>query len=94
MILTPLYQTGSSRTGTLNCTYDELVAVLGFTDNATKLDDTYKVKARWGFVDEKGRQGFIWCYKHSGSMKTCTYWSTDGDKTLLTELFGDKFTSY
>lgn len=88
-VLKPIAECGASRTGTLSATYKEIVEKI-FKPNATKLDDPYKVKASWGFEDEGGRQGFIWCYKHQGKKETCTEWSVDGDKNLLTELFGDK----
>lgn len=87
--LTPISECGGSRQGTLSASYKEIVEKI-FKPNATKLDDPDKVKASWGFQDESGRKGFIWCYKHYGKKETCKEWSIDGDKNLLTELFGDK----
>lgn len=88
MKLLPIPKIGSSRTGILRTTYAEILEKV-FSPNATKLDDPGKVKASWGFVDEKGREGFIWCYKHYGKPETCTSWSVDGDITLLKEIFGN-----
>jgi hypothetical protein len=86
--LTPIAECGGSKQGSLKITYPEIVAKI-FKPNATKLDDSDKVKASWGFEDNKGRKGFVWCYKHYGKKETCTEWSVDGDKDLLTELFGE-----
>ena len=86
--LTPIAECGESKQGSLKITYAEIVAKI-FKPNATKLDDPYKVKASWGFEDNKGRKGFVWCYKYYGEKETCTQWSVDGDRTLLTELFGE-----
>jgi len=86
--LNPIAECGGSKQGNLKATYNEIVAKI-FKPNATKLDDPDKVKASWGFVDNKGRKGFIWCYKFYGKKETCTEWSIDGDIELLTELFGN-----
>ena len=86
--LNTIAECGGSKHGELNATYREIVAKV-FEPNVTDLDDPYTVKASWGFVDNKGRKGFIWCYKHYGKKETCTKWSVDGDAELLTELFGD-----
>ena len=88
MKLIPIDETGSCKQGTLSTTYKEIVEKI-FEPNVTDLDDPDKVKASWGFQDKTGRKGFIWCYKHYGEKETCTDWSIDGDKTLLTELFGN-----
>jgi hypothetical protein len=87
--LTPIAECGGSKQGTLSASYKEIVEKI-FKPNATKLDDPDKVKASWGFQDENGRKGFVWCYKYYGKKETCTSWSVDGDKNLLSELFGDK----
>lgn len=87
--LKPVAECGGSRTGTLSTNYKEIVEKI-FKENATELDDTDRVKASWGFEDESGRKAFIWCYKHYGKKETCKEWSVDGDKNLLTELFGSK----
>ena len=88
----PIQETGSGRTGTLNISYDEIIAKVG-KPNATKLDDPDKVKASWGFQDNLKRKGFIWSYKvPSRNVKSNTYWSTDGDKNLLVHLFGNAYT--
>jgi hypothetical protein len=86
--LTPITECGKSKKGSLEITYAEIVAKI-FKPNTTKLDDPDKVKASWGFEDDKGRKGFIWCYKYYGKKETCTEWSVDGDISLLTELFGE-----
>ena len=91
--LTPIAECGGGRQGTLSATYKEIVEKI-FKPNATKLDDPDKVKASWGFQDDSGRKGFVWCYKHYGKKEACTSWSVDGDKNLLTELFGDKVNLY
>jgi len=91
--LLQIRETGGSRTGTLNATYQEIVDTVG-KPNVTDMDDDKKVKASWGFSDascfSKGRKGFIWCYKFYGDAKDCTSWSVDGDKDLLNELFPGK----
>jgi len=87
--LSPVQECGGSKTGSLTITYDKIVAKI-FEPNATELDDPDKVKASWGFVDDKGRKGFIWCYKYYGEIEECQFWSVDGDKKLLTEIFGKK----
>jgi hypothetical protein len=86
--LTPIAERGKSKQGDLKATYSDIVAKI-FKPNATKLDDPRKVKASWGFADDKGRKGFIWCYEFYGKRETCTEWSVDGDKDLLKELFGE-----
>ena len=91
MKVKPISKVGSSRTGGLSATYKEIVEKI-FEPNVTELDDPDKVRASWGFEDEKGRKAFIWCYKHYGKKKDCTHWSVDGDMSLLIDLFGDKIT--
>lgn len=86
MKLTPIRETGGSRTGTLTATYDVIVKTVG-EPNVTDMDDKYKVKASWGFKSGE-RKAFIWCYKWSNP-KSCTSWSIDGDKALLKQLFGN-----
>ena len=90
MKITPIRETGDSRTGTLSTSYQEIVDVVG-EPNVTDMDDVSKVKASWGFQDENGRKGFIWCYHYYGNVKNCESWSADGNADLMTELFGDKF---
>ena len=90
MKITPIRKTGGSRTGTLEASYQEIVDVVG-KPNVTDMDDPDKVKASWGFQDDTGRKGFIWCYHYYGDVKKCNSWSTDGDTNLMTELFGNKF---
>lgn len=82
----PIYKVGGSLTKRIEISYDKIVQVLGFKPNATHLDDPDKVKASWGFRDENGRKGFIWCYKHPDPIN-CDVWSTDGDMDLIDELF-------
>jgi len=86
--LTPIRETGDSRNGTLHATYKEIVAKVG-EPNVTDMDDQEKVKASWGFQDDKGNKGFIWCYKWYGLLYTCKEWSIDGF-SLVKEIFGDK----
>lgn len=86
MKIKPIRECGGGHHGSLNVSYDTIVAVLG-EPNCTDLDDPEKVRASWGFEDERGRQGFIWCYKYYGPLEACTRWSTDGDMGLLDELF-------
>lgn len=88
IILIPISEIGGHRTGTLNLSYQEIVEKI-FKPNCTKLDDPDKVKASWGFQDQSGRKGFIWCYMWYGKKETCKEWSVDGDKNLLIELFGN-----
>jgi hypothetical protein len=88
MVLTPNRETGGSRKYTVEATYNEIVKTIGFKDNVTDMDDDDKVKASWGFQDESGRQGFIWCYKQS--KRSCTRWSAFGSLDLLKELFPGK----
>lgn len=90
MNITPIRETGGSRTGTLELDYNSICTMVG-NPNVTDLDDSDKVKASWGFQDETGKKGFIWCYKYYGDIEKCEYWSTDGDKELLTKLFGENF---
>jgi hypothetical protein len=87
--LKPIAKRGDSKKGDLKTTYSDIVARI-FEPNVTHLDDPIKVRASWGFVDDKGRKGFIWCYEFFGKKEKCTAWSVDGDKELLTELFGEK----
>lgn len=87
--LTPIRETGGSKTGNLEASYDFILQTVG-KPNVTDIDDPDKVKASWGFKSGK-RKAFIWCYKHYGPVNKCQYWSTDGDASLLKELFGDKF---
>jgi len=93
MHVEPLQRTGGSRTGTLYAPYMVVRATIGFDPNVTEMDDPDKVKASWGFVDATLRKGFVWCYKHEGDPKTCGVWSTDGDPSLLNDLFGHAFTT-
>ena len=87
MKIRPIKETGSSRTGTLNTSYSNIVAKLG-EPNVTDMDDEDKVPASWGFQDEEtGRKGFIWAYKYYGNLHGCRSWSADGDASLLKELF-------
>ena len=88
MKLKPIAKIGSYRKGKLSVSFDEIVEKL-FLPNATHLDDPIKVKASWGFEDENGRQGFIWCYQYDDA-EFCYEWSVDGDKSLFKELFGDE----
>jgi hypothetical protein len=90
MKLVPI-QESTSRGGSLeDITFDQITAVLG-TDNYTKYDDSYKVKASWSYLDEgTGRKVFVWCYKVSDA-KTCKEWSCGGDHSLLFQLFGSKY---
>ncbi|MFA6569985.1 MAG: hypothetical protein WCT77_01975 [Bacteroidota bacterium] len=91
MNLIQIRETGNSRTGTINATYDEVVAIVG-KPNVTDIDDPDKVKASWGFQDKKTkRKGFIWSYKWYGDVTKCYVFSADGDASLLKELFGDKY---
>lgn len=93
MKIVPIKETGGSRTGILNTDYDTIVKQVG-KPNVTDMDDEVKVKASWGFKDEdSGKTGFIWCYKFYGNPEDCDYWSTDGDKDLLSKLFGPNFTA-
>lgn len=87
LTITPINECGSHRTGTLSSSYREIIKVLGFSENVE--DDESKVEASWGFEDQHGRAAFVWCYKQG--KKWCTSWSTYGDPTLLTELFGNRF---
>jgi hypothetical protein len=89
LTVSPIRETGGSRKGTLNTDYATIVQKVG-KPNVTDMDDADKVKASWGFADNKGRKGFIWCYKHYGRPETCDIWSVDGDMELLKELFGVK----
>jgi hypothetical protein len=90
LTITPIRETGDSRTGTLSATYDEIIAAVG-RDNVSDMDDDYKVPASWAFQDQKGRKGFIWAYKlDKGDVPYNTYWSLDGDMSLLEELFPGK----
>lgn len=84
----PIREIGSSRNFTVLATYDEITAVLG-PPNATDMDDQIKVKASWGFEDDSGRKGFVWCYKVS-EPENCSIWSGDGDQGLLREIFGEE----
>lgn len=85
--VTPIRKTGGSKTGTLSASYDEIVAKVGLP-NATDIDDPDKVAASWGFQDAEGRKAFIWSYKvPKSSLADNQYWSTDGNKDLLNELF-------
>jgi hypothetical protein len=86
--LTPIRECGDSRTGTLRCSWQQIVDTVG-APNCTDLDDPNKVAASWGFQDQNGRKGFIWSYKVPKSMLwTNMHWSLDGDLELLIELFG------
>jgi hypothetical protein len=83
--VSPIPKIGSSRTGSLVATYEDITDRIG-EPNTTHLDDPDKVRASWGFRSEDGREAFIWCYKQS-EPRACTIWSTDGDQSLLDELF-------
>jgi hypothetical protein len=85
MKLTPIREIGGGRKMTLNATYDQIVAVLG-EPNVTDMYDPDKVKASWGFEDEIGRTGFVWCYHHI-EPRLCKNWSVDGNMHLLRDLF-------
>jgi len=87
----PIHRTGGSKIGLLQTMYHDIVSKI-FEPNVTDIDDSEKVKASWGFEDADGRQGFIWCYKYYGKIENCNQWSVDSDRSLLTELFGDKVT--
>ena len=90
LIITGILNIGDSRRGTLTAAYDEIVAAVG-ADNVTHLDDTDKVPASWAFKDQNGRKGFIWAYRlPKDEVKTNNYWSIDGDKSLLEDLFPGK----
>jgi hypothetical protein len=90
MNITPIRETGPSRTGTLNASYDQIVEKVG-PPNVTDMDDPIKVAASWGFEDDQGRKAYIWSYKYYGDIEECFCWSTDGDQSLLQELFGKNF---
>lgn len=89
--LTPIRETGGSRTGTLHdISYKKIVEKVG-EPNVSDIDDPDKVKASWGFQDETGRKGFIWSYKYYGPIEECDYWSADGDADLMSEIFGPNY---
>ena len=88
--LTPIEATGPNNQGTVSISYRQLVSLIGFEPNATHLDDPYKVKASWGFQDEAGREGYVWCYKEP-TAEDCTRWSTAGHQGLLSEVFGGHY---
>jgi hypothetical protein len=91
--LKPIRETGSSRKYTISATYEQICDRLG-PPNVTDLDDPWKVKASWGFVDESTqRKGFVWCYMVR-QPKHCTEWSASGDASLLAEIFGDMAGAY
>jgi len=81
--LIPIDEAGGSRNGTLHTNYNTICKVVGFKENVE--DDPDKVEASWGFEDDQGRQAFIWCYKQGKHF--CNDWSTDGDQTLIDDLF-------
>jgi len=86
MKIVPIDQLGSAREATLFISYQSIVERVG-EPNTTHLDDPYKVKASWGFMDaESGRKGFIWCYKHDDP-RTCQNWSVAGDVSLILDIF-------
>tara|TARA_R110002110_G_scaffold114061_6_gene282809 strand:+ start:252 stop:590 length:339 start_codon:yes stop_codon:yes gene_type:complete len=87
LVLSAIDQAGGSRQGTIGIGYRELTKLIGFEENVA--DDPYKVEASWGFEDQYGRQGFVWCYK-TGKLR-CGSWSCDGDPDLLSELFGRRY---
>ena len=82
--LSPIEKIGSSKTGSLEATYEEITDRIG-EPNTTHLDDPDKVRASWGFRSKDGREAFIWCYRQYP--KGCLRWSTDGDQSLIKELF-------
>lgn len=84
MTIEMIRKVGSSCTHRFNATYQQIVGSIG-EPNVTDLDDPYKVKASWGFRDDAGREGFIWCYKQANP-EACTSWSYDGDKGLLDDI--------
>ena len=84
--LFPIDKTGDSMTKRIETQYDNIVKVLGFEPNATHIDDPDKVSASWGFRDDQGREGFIWCYRYRNP-RHCESWSTYGDMDLIDELF-------
>ena len=87
LTITPIRECGPHSAGRLLATYQEIKNALG-DPNVTDLDDPSKVKASWGFKDEQGRKGFIWCYKVDNA-ETCTRWSIHGD--LVRDMFPDRF---
>lgn len=87
-MLKPIEEVGDGRLTSVKGTYSEIQSLIGFAPNATHLDDPDKVLASWGFADDSGRKGFIWCYKVSPD--SCSSWSADGDLDLLKEVFGDR----
>jgi hypothetical protein len=89
LTVSPIRETGGGRSGFLNTDYATIVQKVG-KPNVTDMDDADKIKASWGFADNKGRKGFIWCYKHYGPLERCYSWSVDGDMELLKDLFGVK----
>jgi hypothetical protein len=90
--ISKIRETGSSRTGTLTTSYNNIIEKL-FEPNVTDMDDEDKVPASWGFKDNRGRKGFIWLYKYYGKEinGTSVYtFSIDGNKDLFIELFGSQ----
>lgn len=86
MKIVPINQLGSAREATLLVSYQSIVERIG-EPNTTHLDDPYKVKASWGFMDaQSGRKGFIWCYKYDDP-STCKNWSVAGDMSLILDIF-------
>ena len=88
MKLNDLQEVDGYKDGSLKVNYKEVVEKV-FEPNVTKLDDHDKVKASWGFQDDKGRKGFIWAYKFYGNIEDCNTFSVSGDRSLLKELFVD-----
>lgn len=87
MNIVPIRQVGAGQSGTLCVSYQAIEQLVG-APNVTDLDDAFKVKASWGFMDAAtGRRAFIWCYKVADPI-SCREWSIDGDKSLIDDLFG------
>jgi hypothetical protein len=85
--LYPLRMIGSHKDGVLRMRYKDIIDKV-FPPNVTDLDDEFKVKASWGFRDEDGRDGFIWCHGYNGDVTENEYWSVCGDRTLMRDIFG------
>ena len=86
--LIPINKVGFGKSYSLTATLKEIEEKIGKA-NVTHLDDPDKVKASWGFKDEKDRELFVWSYKvKECNLETNTHWSLDGNKELLEEVFG------
>lgn len=82
----PLRKIGLYRTGDLFVKYQTILDVIGFEPNTIDLDDPEKVKASWGFTAD-GADCAIWCYKHRGTVESCSEWSFFGPKDIEERLF-------